>query len=324
MSSRTKPTGENRFLRPTGETVFNAGAHLPPVEAFEYLVKEAKKRKEKLTELPQGYIKVLDKGYVGLLGAHGSDRGKVSPPNAARTSFKKDSSEFTDEQNDRLTHYLMRQAEFACFRHNVMTFEIRFPLFVARQWWKYVVGSNFTEDQLGWNENSKRYITEDNEFYIPRVNEWRSAPENKKQGSGEALKVGLGQNWTLLLEEWCQEGELLYQKAVSSGIAPEQARLFTSNGVYVTVQWTTSLNALLHFLDERLDEHAQWEIRQYAQVVEEFFRRSFPVVHEAWKEYVNKKINDSENLKYALEENQKLRKEIARLNSLPWYKKVFS
>ena len=149
-----------------------------------------------MTELPENYVRVLDKGYVGLLGVHGDDRGKVSPPNAARTSFKKDSGSFTDEQNDKLIKYLMKNEEFACFRHNVMTFEIRMPLMVARQFWKYVVSSNWTSDALGWNENSKRYITEENEFYIPKPDEWRSAPKNKKQGSGSPIDIKLGRSFT--------------------------------------------------------------------------------------------------------------------------------
>lgn len=241
------------------------------------------------TNLPEEYIRVLDKGYVGVRGVHGSDRGSVSPPSAARTSFKKDASEFTDEQNDRLINYLMKNEEFACFRHNVMTFEMRLPLMVARQWWKYVVGSNFTEDQLGWNENSKRYITEGNEFYIPLSTEWRRAPENAKQGSGEPLSEDKGISWTQALVDWTKEGERLYSLALEDGVAPELARLFTSNGNYVTVQWTTSLNALIHFLNERLDSHAQYEIRLYAEAVESLFAKSFPSTHNAWTNWRDNK-----------------------------------
>jgi thymidylate synthase (FAD) len=269
-----------------------------------------------MTELPEGYVRVLDKGYVGLLGVHGSDHGKVSPPNAARASFKKSSDQFTDEQNDKLTHYLLRNNELACFRHNTMTFEVRMPLFVARQFWKYVVSSNWTSDQLGWNENSKRYITDENEFYIPGIEKWRSAPKNKKQGSGDNLNLEVGAVWTTELEEWCARGEELYQEALEAGIAPEQARLFTSNGNYVTCQWTTSLNALLHFLDERLDDHAQYEIRQYAFAIRDFLQEAFPVVFDAWIDIdVQRSINKVhlEDYPKLMEENVALRAELSRL-----------
>jgi len=286
-------------------------------------------------QLPEGYRPVLDKGYVGLLGVHGDDHGKVSPPNAARASFKKSSDQFTEEQNNRLTHHLMKKSEFACFRHNAMTFEIRMPLMVARQYWKYVVGSNWTEDQLGWNENSKRYITEENEFYIPEAHEWRTAPHNKKQGSGETMvPLTTGQEFTDALKEWTDRGEQLYQLALERQFAPEQARLFTANGNYVTVQWTTSLNALLHFLDERLDDHAQWEIRQYAEQVREFFKEAFPAVHSAWdNERTLRAINQvkiesyddlCEKLADAIEERDRIKTELKEYKSKKWYKRLFS
>ena len=112
--------------------------------------------------------------------------------------------------------------------------------------------------------------------------EWRSAPENAKQGSGTPLPEDKGLSWTQALIDWTSEGERLYGLALQDNLAPELARLFTANGNYVTVQWTTSLNALLHFLDERLDSHAQHEIRLYAQAVEQFFRAAFPVVYSSW------------------------------------------
>lgn len=270
-----------------------------------------------MTELPDGYIRVLDKGYVGLLGVHGSDDGDVSPPSAARTSFNKRADQFSAEANSKLVHYLLRNSEFSCLRHNVMTFEIRMPLMVARQYWKYVVGSNWTEDQLGWNENSKRYITEENEFYIPEPDQWRLAPDNKKQGSGTGyLDLDAGTYFTYRIKQWTNEGEEIYQDLLERGAAPELARIATANGNYVTVQWTTSLNALLHFLDERLDSHAQYEIREYARVVSMFFQEAFPQVHRAWDNLRHdKEARDARADQYStlLLEVQSLKEENARL-----------
>lgn len=247
--------------------------------------KEFKAKLHKEPDVPEDYARVLDKGYVGLIDFYGSDRGKVSPPSAARVSFKKRASEFTDLQNDKLINYLIEHNEYSCFRHNVMTFEIRMPLLVARQFYKYVVASNWTEDQLAWNENSKRYITEENVFYIPKENEWRKAPENKKQGSAEAASREIGEYYTNALIDWTQEGESLYQNALKDGLAPELARLFSANGNYITAVWTASLNSIFHMLDERLDHVAQWEIQQYARQVANFVNQSFPKCYEAWSAY---------------------------------------
>lgn len=231
--------------------------------------------------LPVNYLPILDKGYVGLVDVMGTDKKIV---NAARTSFAKNADEFTDERNEGLVNYLLRKKEYATLRHNALTFEMRMPLMIARQLWKYIVASNFTEDQLGWNENSRRYITEDNEFYLPGWDEWRTAPENKKQGSAEPLPSGQGSIWEDALADHQLEGDRLYREAMEAGIAPELARLFLpAYGLYVTCYWTTSLNAVLHVLTERLEHDAQKEIQDYAKAIAYFVEQSFPIAYKAWK-----------------------------------------
>lgn len=235
-----------------------------------------------MTELPKGYIKVLDKGYVGLIDKLGTDN---TPVRAARTSFAKSPDNYLEEQNFKLVKYLANNKEYSCFRHQALTFEVKMPLMIARQWWKYVVASNFTEDQLGWNENSRRYITDDNEYYIPNKFEWRTAPENKKQGSAQPLPESAGEDWTDVLSKFYDHAEDLYEDAMNKGIAPELARLFLpAYGLYVTCVWTTSLNALFHVLEERLDSHAQHEIQLYAQALKKVAEDTFPVSMLAWEQ----------------------------------------
>ena len=238
-------------------------------------------------ELPNGYEKVLDKGYVGLKDSLGDD---WTPADAARVSFAKASNQYSNIQNESLIKYLARNKEFSTFRHNAMTFEMRMPLMVARQLWKYIVASNFTEDQLGWNENSRRYITDANEFYVPGPNEWRTAPENKKHGSGEPLSYSAGESWTESLMEWYDEGNQRYEDAIEKNIAPELARLFLpAYGLYVTCYWTASLNAIFHVLEERLEHDAQKEIQDYAKVIRDFVQIEFPVIYKCWKESLDAK-----------------------------------
>lgn len=236
-----------------------------------------------MKELPKDYVRILDKGYLGLVGTLGNDD---SPADAARVSFAKRASEFPAERNEKLIDYLFAGKEYSCLRHNVFTFEIRMPLMVARQLWKYIVASNFTEDQLGWNENSRRYITDSNEFYLPSKYEWRTAPENKKQGSAEPLNQLEGLIWNDNLERFYNEGERLYQKAIDAGIAPEQARLFLpAYGLYVSAFWTVSLGSIFHILNERLDHSAQFEIQQYAKALAEFVKRELPVTYSTWERH---------------------------------------
>lgn len=218
------------------------------------------------------FIHVLDKGYVRLVDKMGSDLTVV---NSARVSYNKESDELT-EKDRRLISYLAENNHYSPFRHATLQFEIYAPLMVARQWWKYVVGSDHVMD--AWNESSRRYVTEDPVFYIPGADEWRSKPENSKQGSGEPIKKELGEDFTYNLEKYIEQGEWLYNHAMQSGIATEQARLFLpAYGMYVRWYWTSSLQAVAHFLKQRLEHDAQKEIQEYAWAVKELTIDKFPV-----------------------------------------------
>lgn len=222
-------------------------------------------------------IKVLDKGYVRLVAAYGSD---LEIANAARASFAKESKEF-DEKDERLIKFLGARHEGSPFRHVFASFEIKAPIFVARQWWKYVVGSDHTME-TAWNEASRRYVTMEPEFYIPKNTEWRSTPVNKKQGSGEPLKMEAGNYFTKTLNEVTREAVDNYEMAMDSGVAAEQARLFLpAYSMYTIWRWTASLQGIGHFLKERLEEKAQFEIQSYAQAVYELVEPHFPVAISA-------------------------------------------
>ena len=222
-------------------------------------------------------INVLDKGYVRLVDHMGSD---LSVVNAARVSYDKESNELT-EKDVKLLSFLIREQHTSPFRHAAVTFEVYAPLFVARQWWKYAVASSHVDDQNGWNESSRRYITENEEFYIPKHNQWRSKPENSKQGSGAPISSMHGQVLTDELEQLVQRGSELYQNALDIGVAPEIARLFLpAYGMYVRWRWTVSLQGLITFLEQRLPHDAQSEIREYAEAVKELVKDKFPKTFE--------------------------------------------
>jgi len=218
-------------------------------------------------------INVLDKGYVRLVDTLGND---LSVANAARVSYDKESKEMS-ERDAKLIKFLWDEKHTSPFRHAAVTFEVYAPLVVARQWWKYAVSSAHVDDQNGWNESSRRYITENEEFYLPKGWEWRSKPENSKQGSGKPLTEDIGGYFTNKLFDLTEAGTKLYREAMDAGIAPEQARLFLpAYGMYVRWRWTVSLHGILNFLEQRLEHDAQYEIREYAEAVKELTKQSFP------------------------------------------------
>ena len=223
-------------------------------------------------------VDVLDKGYVRLVDVLGSD---LSIVNAARVSYDKESTkiEFRDK---RLIDFLIKEGHTSPLRHAALTFEAYAPLMVARQWWKYAVASTHIDDQNGWNESSRRYITEKEEFYIPVGDEWRSKPKNSKQGSGKPVDISTGEWYTEKLADLVEYSEGLYQKALEDNIAPELARLFLpAYGMYVRWRWTVSLQGVITFLDQRLEHDAQVEIQAYAKAVKKLSKEAFPEVFRA-------------------------------------------
>lgn len=137
----------------------------------------------------------------------------------------------------------------------------------------------------GWNEASGRYITKQDEFYLPFPDQWRSKPENSKQGSGPILPSDIGHQLTNQLMLTYEAGEKKYQWALEQGVAPEMARLFLpAYGLYTFYYWSASLQSVLHFLNQRLASDAQHEITDYAKVVYKMMETRFPV---ATREFVD-------------------------------------
>jgi thymidylate synthase (FAD) len=216
------------------------------------------------------HISVLDHGYVRYIDHMGSD---LSVVNAARASFMKESDAWTPSDHS-LLEYLARKDEYSPFRHAIMTFEVYAPLMVARQWWKYIVGHHH-DPFLAWNESSRRYVTEEPVYYTP---EFRSAPENKKQGSSEPVDPKLNERFQGYLKDLQDCSIEAYQSAIQQGIAPEQARVFLLGyGLYVRWRWTSSLEGIKWFLRQRRAPEAQSEIQQYAEAVHQLAFERFPV-----------------------------------------------
>ena len=223
-------------------------------------------------------IDVLNLGYVGLVSTMGND---LEVANAARVSFDKrselDMTGLLKKKDQKLIDFLWKEEHTSPFRHCVLSFEIYAPLMVARQHWKYAVASTFVDDQNGWNESSRRYITEEPTFYIPTAGDWRSAPEDSKQGSGDPINYGLGIELTMRLFNTIEAAEKEYQHALELGVCAEQARLFLpAYGMYVRYRWTTSLHGIMHFLQQRLAHDAQREITDYALAMKSLAEEEFP------------------------------------------------
>lgn len=214
--------------------------------------------------MSQPELSVLDRGFVRLIDHMGTDLTVV---NAARVSFGKRKEAF-DDKDAQLVDYLAEHEHTAPFRHAYLTFHVKAPIFVFRQWMKHRIASDF-------NEISGRYVEfPEDEFYLPDT--FRQQAKVNKQGSEGEIDAA---NRELARETFlaaCRNSVAEYKKLIELGVCREQARCVLPVGLYSEVYWTASLQAVAHFLHLRLDAHAQWEIRQYAQAVRDLVQPIFP------------------------------------------------
>ncbi|MEQ8822665.1 MAG: FAD-dependent thymidylate synthase [Sumerlaeia bacterium] len=211
-------------------------------------------------------------GYIRHTRTDGTDLDVV---NAARASFEKEVFEMGDGDRG-LIDFLAVENHDSPFRQVGICYESHESLLIARQAWRYCVGAANVEDATGWNEASRRYVTLPPAY--ARVEAWRVAPANRKQGSGGAADAET-QRWAD--ETYARLGaETLaaYDEALERGICPEQAR-FMLLGYALMTTWRTrsSLAGIVHQLRQRLAKDAQKEWRPYAEGLAAICIHAFPI-----------------------------------------------
>lgn len=215
----------------------------------------------------------IDNGFIAIIDYLGTDLTVV---NSARVSFGKESKEF-NEKDQKLIKYLANHGHTSPFRHCFVQFHIKAPEFVARQWYKHIVGAEYSFKDTGWNEISGRYVEYDTEIWVPKA--LRKAAINKKQGSSQDLV----DNHSILLEKYCQSVNNsfdTYLELLKSGVCHEQARTVLPLSIYTEWYWTASLQAISHFVNLRNSEGAQLEIKEYAILLNKTMEEIFP---NSWK-----------------------------------------
>lgn len=223
-------------------------------------------------------VKCLDNGFVVLKDKLGDDLTVV---NSARVSFNKQ-KELVDESDEKLIHYLAKHKHYSPFRHVQLQFHCKVPEFVARQWYKHVVGATFSDSATvdhAWNEISMRYVDLSKaDFHLPE--EFRKQADDKKQGSSSE-SVNENQMCIGMVEDHNYTCLELYERLIKEGVCREQARMVLPLNIYTEFYWTASLQAVANFIKLRQHEGAQYEIREYASALEQLCRSVVPVSTEA-------------------------------------------
>lgn len=206
---------------------------------------------------------------VELIDKMGDD---VSVVNAARVSFAKESEwkyspegKVLGDGDRKLIKYLAEHNHWSPFSHAYASFRIKAPIFVARQLVKHTVG-------LSWNEVSRRYVSTEPEFYLPKT--WRKAAENVKQGSSDEAVENV-----FCVDTHCVIAVWLYQRMLDAGVCPEQARMVLPQNTMTEWIWSGSLYAFARVCNLRLDSHTQLETQTVAKLIDAYMIELFP---ESW------------------------------------------
>ncbi len=217
---------------------------------------------------------VLDKGFVRLVDYLGSDQRIVQ---AARVSYGEGTKSYRQDQG--LIDYLLRNEHTSPFEQVILTFHTKMPVFVARQWVRHRTAR--------LNEISGRYSIMKDEFYVPAGPDISMQSEDNKQGrSTDPVDPQVQQEIQESLASQQGAAYQAYMKLVDMGLARELARINLPLSMYTEWYWQIDLHNLFHFLRLRLDAHAQYEIRAYAQVMLDIARAVAPMACASFENHL--------------------------------------
>ncbi|MBI4668734.1 MAG: FAD-dependent thymidylate synthase [Elusimicrobia bacterium] len=214
--------------------------------------------------------RVLDKGFVQLTDFMGGDDAVVQAARASMAQGLKG-----EEKDKKLVFYLMEHNHMTPFEHAVFKWHVKCPIFVMRQWIRHRIGS--------FNEWSLRYSQTPDEFYVP--SEFRAQDMKNKQGSVAAAAIDQKAelaDYKSALDHAYQT----YKKFLDRGVAREMARMVLPTALYTQFFWTVNARSLMNFLLLRAEAHAQWEMRQYAEILAKFFKMKMPWTWQAFLKFV--------------------------------------
>lgn len=216
---------------------------------------------------------VLDKGFIRLVDYLGSDQRIVQ---SARVSYGEGTKSYRQDKG--LINYLLRNDHTSPFEQVVFTFHIKAPIFVARQWVRHRTAR--------MNEISGRYSVMKDEYYVPASENIALQSEDNKQGrKNESVDAETAAKIQEILTKDATSTFDAYHELLDMGLAREIARINLPLSMYTEWYWEIDLHNLFHFLALRIDGHAQWEIRAYAEIMLEMVRKVCPIATEAFENH---------------------------------------
>jgi thymidylate synthase (FAD) len=219
---------------------------------------------------------VLDDGFIRIIDYMGSDESIVQ---AARVSYGKGTKKVNEDRG--LIRYLMRHHHTTPFEMCEIKFHVRVPMDCWRQWIRHRTANV--------NEYSTRYSIALDSTQTTNEDEWRLQTSQNRQGSSGNLDSKTGKLLSKKEIELQNFSRNIYNERLELGVAREQARKDLPLSTYTEAYWKIDLHNLFHFLQLRMDPHAQYEIRKYAEIIgNEIVSKWCPI---AWEAFVDYRLN---------------------------------
>lgn len=236
--------------------------------------------------------KVLDKGYVKYVRHMGNDN---SPVEDARMSTG-NLTGVDIEKDNKLRSYLWKKGHTSPFEGCVLTLEMKIPLFVLHQLDRHRtldIAAIETYDEFrkftSRNEFSGRYAEFKDEFYIPSYTRIGGQDFINKQGTSNTIPEYNAVTVSSGIEVHNKSSYEAYQATLALGVSKELARLLLPNTIFTKIRITSNLLNWFKFLRLRLEAHAQWEVRMYAEAIEKIIMELWPKCHALFDEYTKVK-----------------------------------
>lgn len=218
-------------------------------------------------------------GFIELIDNMGNE---LSIVNAARCSYNKFSKNVSDKDIKLIT-YLLKNSHTSPLEHVMFTFNVKVPFFIERQWQRHRSWSYFS-----LNEVSRRYTSENIEFYIPKQFRIQST-DNKQMSTGEVLNDDYTAIFKQAIREQNERALELYDHMLQLGVAREIARGILPQFMYTNFYASVDLHNLFWFLELRRHPHAQWEIQQYSESIERIIEEIVPNTYSIWRDLIEEK-----------------------------------
>jgi thymidylate synthase (FAD) len=216
---------------------------------------------------------VLDDGFVRVIDYMGDDSAVVQ---AARVSYGVGTRRVHEDRG--LIRYLMRHSHTTPFEMCEIKFHVRVPMDAWRQWIRHRTANV--------NEYSTRYSIAIDAAQRTPQDKWRTQSTTNRQGSSSFLPAEIGERFSSSEQEIQERVREIYESRLAAGVSREQARKDLPLSTYTEAYWKIDLHNLLHFLNLRMHEHAQEEIRAYATIIgEQIVAMWVPTVWEAFVDY---------------------------------------